>query len=79
VGASAGRGREWWDLNVQDRGGQMETGKGWREEDQSQAYFSSSGPTVSWDLRRKCIRSWPFLPVVPNLQTEPTNHIIHTS
>ena len=33
----------------------------------------------SWDLRRKCIRSWPFLPVVPNLQSEPTNHIIHIS
>ena len=58
----------------------METGKGWREEDQSQAYFSSSGPTsLSWDLRRKCIISWPFLPVVPNLQSEPTNHIIHIS
>ena len=35
--------------------------------------------SLSGDLRRKCIRSWPFLPVVPNLQSEPTNHIIHIS
>ena len=40
----------------------------------------SSQKSLSWDVRRKYRRNWPFLSVLLNLQIEPMeNHVVHIS